>query len=268
MKQRMLLPEAKIGILIVKSTNSEMDVRATMRERAPVLATKTEQALRVHFRSHNGGVLAASAVALVFSAAGWALLYGASYWVTMIVVTLGQNGAVPVPAVFNTVFIETALVLLAAARVDQWFFPHERAVDERPPVEHFADLIFFVPRFTMSCWQNLGALALLADAEFADAARLMDRLKGEGRVSVQALPAMFCGGRRTGRVLNALLLTCLVDQRKAEGEIWLYIGALAPDVFRSKTGALPAPEDPLAGVPQVKIRRRVRLLPPREDDEK
>ena len=262
----MLLPEAEFGIPIMKSPNSEMDVRARMRERAPVLATKTEQALRAHFRSHNGGVLAASAVALVFSAAGWALLYGVSFWVTMIVVTLGQHGAAPVPAVFNTVFIGTALVLLAAARMDQWFFPHERAVDERPPVEHFADVIFFVPRFTMSCWQNLGALALLADAEFADAARLMDRLKDGGRVSVQALPAMFHGGRRTDRVLNALLLTCLVDQRQAEGEIWLHIGALAPDVFRKKATALPGPLDPLAGVPQVKIRRRVRLLPPREDE--
>ena len=257
-----------LGFVRFAFQTSGVDEQHGISKDSRVSPISTESALREHFRSHNGGVLAASAVALVFSAAGWALLYGASYWVTMIVVTLGQNGAVPVPAVFNTVFIETALVLLAAARLDQWFFPHERAVDERPPVEHFADLIFFVPRFTMSCWQNLGALALLADAEFADAARLMDRLKGEGRVSVQALPAMFCGGRRTGRVLNALLLTCLVDQRKAEGEIWLYIGALAPDVFRSKTGALPAPEDPLAGVPQVKIRRRVRLLPPREDEER
>ena len=236
------------------------------RQDSRVSPTSTALALRAHLRSHNGGVLAASAVALVFSVIGWAVLNGASCWVTMIVVSLGQNGDVQVPGVFNAVFLGTAAVLLLAARLDQWFFPNERAVDERPPVEHFADLIFFVPRFTMSCWQNLGALAWLPRTELAEAARLMDRLKGEGRVSVQELPAMFQNERATRRVLDALSVSELVDQRREDGRMWLHVGALAPDIFRSKTGTLPAPDDPLAGVPQVKIRPQRRMLPASEDD--
>ncbi|MEO6789237.1 MAG: hypothetical protein ABI318_24190, partial [Chthoniobacteraceae bacterium] len=151
----------------------------------------TEKALRAHLRSHNGGVLAASGMALIFSAIGWAVLYGVSYWVTMIALTVFRNGDAARPAEFNAVFLGTAAVLLLAARVDQWFFPSERAVDERPPAEHFADLIFFVPRFTMSCWQNLGALARLKDEELPDAARLLDNLRTGGRVSLQELPAQF-----------------------------------------------------------------------------
>ena len=227
--------------------------------------TSTEQALRAHLRSHNLAVLAASGVALVFSAAGWAVLYGASYWVAMIVVTLGQNGEMSVSPVFAKVFLGTAAVLLLAARVDQWFFPDERAVDERPPVEHFADILFFVPRFTMSCWQNLGAMAWLGTGELPDAARLMDHLKTQGRISVQELPAMFQDERRTRRVIEALMMTSLVDQRRDGDMTWLHISALAPEFFRSKGHALPAPEDPLAGMQQVKIRRRVRLLPDKGD---
>lgn len=236
-----------------------------LRQDLRVSPTSIEPALRAHVRSHNLAVLAASGVALVFSAAGWVMLYGVSYWVTLIAMTLSQNATTPSPAVFNTVFFGTAAVLLAAARLDQWFFPDERAVDERPPVEHFADIIFFVPRFTMSCWQNLGALVWLSRAEFPDAARLMDHLKTEGRVSVQELPAMFQDERRTQRLIEALMMTSLVDQRRDKDMTWLHIGALAPEVFRSRHQTLPAPEDPLAGVPQVRIRRRVRLLPDKGD---
>ncbi len=227
--------------------------------------TSTERALRAHLRSHNLAVLTASGVAVLFSVVGWAVLYGLSYWVTLIVVTLASNGASQVPAIFNPIFFGTMAVLMLAARLDQWCFPDERAVDERPPMEHLADILFFVPRFTMSCWQNLGALAWLGDDEFQDAARLMDRLKADGRISLQELPAMIPDERGIHRLLGALLVTAIVDQRRDESLTWLYVGALAPEEFRRKKTALPAPEDPLAGMPQVKIRRRVRMLPQGDD---
>ena len=237
------------------------------RQTVSVSPTSTEQALRAHLRSHNRGVLAASGVALVFSAIGWAVLYGVSYWAAMIALTIARNGDAARPAEFNVVFLGTAAVLLLAARADQWFFPNERAVDERPPVEHFADVIFFVPRFTMSCWQNLGALARLGKAELAEAARLLDSLKLQGRVSLQELPAMFREERARQRMLEALLAGALIDLRREDDMTWLHLSALAPDVFRSGQASLPSPDDPLAGVPQVKIRRRVRLLRQREDGE-
>ena len=236
-----------------------------LRQDRGVSQTSTEKALRAHLHSHNLAVLAASGGAIFFSAIGWAALYGISHWVTLIVITLGSNGGGEMPAIFNSVFFGTAAVLMLASRVDQWFFPDERAVDERPPAEHLADILFFVPRFTMSCWQNLGALAWLSADELPDAARLLDHLKIADRIPLQELPAMISGERRMHRLLGALLVTALVDQRREGSLTWIHVGALAPDVFRSKKGALPAPEDPLASVPQVKIRRRVRLLPPQED---
>ncbi len=234
---------------------------------SPVSPIPTEQALRAHLRSHNANVLMASGVALIFSTIGWAVLYGASYWATLILVSVRNNGDGGVPQVFNLVFFGSATVLMLAARIDQWFFPDERMPDERPPVEHFADILFFVPRFTMSCWQNLGALAHLGRREMPDAVRLMDHLKTEQRTSLQELPALFPDERRRRRMLDALLVTGLVDQRCEDSLIWLQIGALAPDSFRIRPGTLPAPEDPLAGVPQVKIRRRVRLLRERGERE-
>ena len=244
-----------------------MDGRGGMGEAARVQVTDTEKALRAHLRSHNGSVLAASGMALAFSTIGWAVLYGASYWFTMIALAIAHDGEAGRPAEFNAVFFGTAAVLLLAARVDQFFFPDDRAVDERPPVEHFADVLFFVPRFTMSCWQNLGARARLPDAELPEAARLLDRLKNEGRVSLQELPAIFPDERALRRMLEALLAMGLIDQRREQNMTWLYLSALAPDVFRVGAGTLPAPDDPLAGVPQVKIRRRVRLLPSSENEE-
>lgn len=241
-----------------------MDARAGMREAARVQVTDTEKALRAHVRSHNGSVLAASGVALVFSLVGWAVLYGATYWVAMISLAVANQGD-KLPSEFNAVFCGTAVVLLLAARVDQFLFPNERAVDERPPVEHLADILFFVPRFTMSCWQNLGALARLGDSELADAAKLLDGLKLGARVSLQELPAMFPDERARQRMLMALLVMGLIDQRREKSVTWLHLGALAPDVFRGGLGTLRAPEDPLAGVPQVKIRRRVPLLPMQEE---
>lgn len=238
-----------------------------LRPRSGVSPPSTEQALRAHLRSHNGTVLMASGVAAIFSAIGWAVLYGASYWATLILTSVRDNGDGGVPRVFNLVFFGSATVLMLAARLDQWFFPNDRAPDTRPPVEHFADILFFVPRFTMSCWQNLGAVAHLGRHEMPDAVRLMDHLKAERRVSLQELPAMFPDDRRRQHMVEALLVTGLVDQRREDSLIWLHVGALAPDCFRIHAGTLPAPEDPLAGVPQVKLRRRVRLLEQRENRE-
>lgn len=232
-----------------------------------VSPNSTVHALRAHLRSHNRGVLAASGVALIFSVIGWAVLYGLSFWVAMFALTVARNGEAERPAEFNMIFFGTAAVLLLAARVDQWFFPHERAVDERPPVEHFADVIFFVPRFTMSSWQNLGALARLSPAELADAAVLLDALKLHRKISLQEFPAMFRGARARQRMLESLLVAELIDLRREEDMTWVHLSALAPDVFGGDRASLQSPDDPLAGVPQVKIRRQGRLLRARDEGE-
>lgn len=220
----------------------------------------TKSALRAHLKSHNRSVLTASALALFFSALGWAILYGASYWATMMALTVAHNGDCTMPLQFNAIFFGSAAALMLLARFGQWLFPHERAPDERPKLEHLLDVALFVPRFTMSIWQNLGALAHLSRAESADAACLLDRLKSANHVAVQDLPADFPHARRLQRMLDALLVTGLLDLRSKDDVIWLYVGALAPEVFRAGANKLPQTEDPLASVPPVKIRERTRLL--------
>lgn len=77
--------------------------------------TSTEQALRAHLRSHNGTVLIASGVAAIFSAIGWAVLYGVSYWVTLMFIAVGNNGDGRVPQVFTMVFVGSATALCRGA---------------------------------------------------------------------------------------------------------------------------------------------------------
>lgn len=218
-------------------------------------SASTKQAIASHLRSHNSGILAASAVALVFSALGWGMLYGASYWMVMLVVAVGEYPE-GMPVRFNGVFAATAVLLLLAARLDQWLFPHERAVDERPPIKHIADILFFVPRFTMSCWQNLGALARLNAAELEDAAELLDALKAEGRIPVYAIPAMFHTRRRHLRILNALSAGALIALRGDGSETWITLSPLAPEIFRGPSPAEAAADDPLQRMPMAKVVHR------------
>ena len=67
-------------------------------------------------------------------------------------------------------------------------------------------------------------------------------------------------------MLEALLVMGLIDQRREKNLTWLHLSALAPDVFRGGPANLPASDDPLAGVPHARNRRRVKLISPPEDE--
>jgi len=227
--------------------------------------TATENALRSHLRSHNATVLMASGVALLFSAIGWAILYGGSYWMTMMALTIAHADEGGMPATFNFVFFTSVTVLMLAAWIDQLIFPNERAVDERPPLEHLADILFFVPRFTLSCWQSLAALVSLRPAEMQEAAELLDLLRDEGKIARQRLPARFPNEPRLGKILTALSIANVVAQKRDQSLTWLHLSPLAPDALRSPPALADADEDKLAGMQRARpVERRASLMPPEQ----
>ena len=237
-----------------------LDVRRELSDAPFVNAPATESALRRHLRSHNRSVLAASIMTLLFSAIGWAILYGAAYWIAMFGLTVVNNGEGGPPAAFHWVFLACAAVLLVAATIDGWLFPHERAVDERPPFEHVMDIILFVPRFTLLFWSNLSALVSLQREEWRDAADLLDRLKAEGKVPLQQLPAQIPDERSLARILETLSVTQLIDVRRAGNLTLLYLSSLAPEEFHRRARAGESPRDELTGMKQASLRERRKLL--------
>jgi hypothetical protein len=240
-----------------------LDASDSLQDDAAMPHTATENALRSHLRSHNSSVLMASGVALLFSAIGWGILYGMSYWFTMITLTVARRDEDGLPATFNLVFFSCVTVLMLAAWIDQLIFPEERAVDERPPLEHFADILFFVPRFTLSCWQSLAALVSLRPAEMQQAAELIDLMRDEGKLALQQLPARFPNERSLRKILLGLGISNVITQRRDQSLTWLHLSPLAPDAFRSAHAIADSDEDRLAGMQRVKpVERRRSLMPP------
>jgi hypothetical protein len=205
-----------------------------------VTAFPTENALREHLRAHNASVLSGSGIAVLLAAIGWAVFYGLSYFITLFVLTVARWGDSQVSARFNDIFLMAAGALLLTARVHQWFFPHERAVDRRPPLGHALDILLFVPRFTLSAWQNLSALVYLKDDEMRLASTLLDHLRETGRMPAQHLP-QFLDHHISARIVDTLKVARIVDQLTSGDLTWLYISSLAPEAFR---GIAPGREAP------------------------
>ncbi|MEO6786632.1 MAG: hypothetical protein ABI318_10910, partial [Chthoniobacteraceae bacterium] len=94
-----------------------------------------------------------------------------------------------------------------------------------------------------------------------------DNLRTGARVSLQELPSQFPSERTRQRMLDALMMSGLIEQHREKNMTWLRFGALAPAIFRSGPASLPTPDDPFAGMPHMKIRPRARLLHPPDDGE-
>ena len=245
-------PETKTARVV----RSAMDERISMRDSPPVQTTVTENALRAHLRTHNASVLAGSGMAVIFSLIGWAVFYGVAYWLTMFVLAVVHAGEGHVSSRFNDVFFATAGVLLLAARVQQWIVPHERVPDRRPPLVHVADFLLFVPRFTLSAWQNLSALAALRDEELRQAAGLLDQLRETGKIPLQQLAAQFPDERSRARIVDTLKVARLVDQITGRDFTWLHVSSLAPEVFRGMARRIAEPEDKFEKIQRAKVVER------------
>lgn len=199
---------------------------------ADVTSPATAAALREHLREHRLNVLAASAMALIFSAIGWGVLYGGLYWITMFVQTTLHGGDAGVPAVFHSAMGWCALGLMLAAMLDAYLHPHERQVDDRPTIEHIGDTLLFLPRLTLAVLQNFKVWPRISSAEIPVAAQLMDRLRLEN-VPLHTLPLDFPNKRTRVRILIALQVAQLAEVRSENEALVLHLHPLAPDPFRT-----------------------------------
>jgi hypothetical protein len=197
-----------------------------------VANASTAKILQARLRSHNCSVAAASGATLVLVTVGWALLYVAAYWSVMFVLTVANSTDARLPASFDWVFGIASGVLLVTAALDMWFFPGERAVDERPALETLADLFLFLPRLTITIVMNFAAWARLPRPLREDAAELIDRLRAQRKLALTALPLDLPDERERTQILNTLLLLQVTEVRPERGDLWLRLSPLAPAGLR------------------------------------
>jgi hypothetical protein len=191
--------------------------------------------LRSHVREHNWSVLAASGAALLVSGVGWGILYGAVYWVAMIVATVRTFGEFGPGPELPVQFLMAGGIAMLIAAIDAWLFPHERARDVRTLFGHACDLVLFLPRLTLAALHNFTAWVHLPFSARTYAARLIERLRSEQRVPMHELPLEIPHDATRERVLAALEMMQVVEVRTEKGQLVLRWNALAPEEFRLLT---------------------------------
>lgn len=199
----------------------------------PVVPPNYTALLRSHVREHNLSVLAASVAALAVAAIGWAVLYGFSYWVAFMFVTVGSLGQNAPGTTFHLGFGAACGVVFFLALLDAWLFPHEEARDGRSLFGHGCDVVLFLPRITLAAGLNFTAWVSLPARVRQAAARLIERLDRENTVAMHELPLDIPHDPTRQRVLAALEITQLVEVRAEKGQLVLRWNALAPEGFRS-----------------------------------
>ncbi len=192
----------------------------------------TITALRAHLREHDLSVLAASAVAALIALIGWLFMYGAAYWVAVFFFTVQDTGSGGLPLSFHQTSLSIIAALMLLAWLDQKLFPHERAIDERPAVEHLMDIALFLPRLTLIFFWNFAALSRLPRRDTPSAAALLDALRGDHTLPMQHLPLSLPDEAQRERILTALQNALLTEVRSDHGLLALRLSPHAPDTFR------------------------------------
>ncbi len=201
----------------------------------------TITALRAHLREHNFSVLAASAVAAIIALTGWLLVYGTAYWCAVFFFTVQDTGTSGLPASFHQTSLSIIAALMLLAWLDQKLFPHDRAIDERPAVEHLMDIALFLPRLTLIFFWNFAALSRLPHRDAPSAAALLDALRGDHTLPMQHLPLSLPDEAQRERILTALQNARLTEVRADHGLLVLRLSPHAPDTFRIPLP--PCPQD-------------------------
>ena len=237
-----------------------MDARTRKADAASVPLRSTMKILLRQLREHNFSVLSASGATFVFAVAGWAILYGAAYWFTMFGLTVVHAGDAEMPAHFHTVCATIFGVLVLAATIDAWLFPHEHIVDERPTLATIGDLVLFLPRITVATLLNFTAWARLSQSALEDATALLERLRIERRIALATLPLDLPDDRHRDRILHVLQLLQLAEVRTEKGQLWLRLSPLAPAALRGRLIADHADDD-LARMRRATVFEHKKALP-------
>ena len=191
--------------------------------------------LRVHFREHNKSVIFASGATLLFAVIGWAFVYGAAYWFTVAFLSVKEGLHFNGTENFNRNFLSCVAVLYVATLVDRWVFRYSpEAVDRRPFSETLLDIALFLPRMTLSVFENFMVWTHLSQRQMTLAVRLAEIIRERGRYALHEMPVLIPTEKDREKILFAMRAAQVLDVRPSDGIVWLYIGSLAP------TALLPA----------------------------
>ena len=209
--------------------------------------------LRVHFREHNKSVIFASAATLLFAVIGWAFVYGVSYWFTVAFLSVKDGLLFNGTEHFNRNFFSCVAVLYAATLVDRWVFRYSpEAVDRRPFSETLLDIALFLPRMTLSVFENFMVWIHLSHRQMALAAQLAEIIRERGRYALHEIPVLIPTERDREKILFAMRAAQVLDVRPSDGVAWLYIGSLAPAALvpavtaAQEVRSIPTPKDAIA----------------------
>jgi hypothetical protein len=177
--------------------------------------------LRRRLSQHNLQVIVITlltcAAAVLLWGAAWFLLY----WVALFSLSVWRGGDAEAPAHFTGEFAAIALFLLVLAWIDRRFTTDERAVDRKPALEIFLDFVLMPARVTLSIWGSMTAWQKLSDDEIAEAASLLARIQAERKLAEHSVPLEVPDDATRERLVFALLLLGIVEQRREDGITWL-----------------------------------------------
>lgn len=178
--------------------------------------------LRRRISRHHLQVIGISLATFVGAVTLWAVAYFVLYWLTLFSISVWKGGEAVPPAHFSQGFATLALFTIVLAWIDRRFTPDERAVDRKPALEIFLDFVFVPARVTLAIWGSMTAWLKLNETEIAYAAALLGRVRAERKLADQSVPLEVPDEATRERVVFALLLLGLIEQRREEGITWLH----------------------------------------------
>jgi hypothetical protein len=184
--------------------------------------------LRRHLAEHNLQVVLLAFLIAVASALLWLILFGFSYWMTLLFFSSVQGTNSAVPARFFPIFWSVAGALLFFAWIHRRLHPDERPRDYKSPAEIALDLILGIPRLTLAIFGTLSAWQRLSPHELQLATSLLEHLGRERRLPLPSLPLDIPDAAARFKILFALQLVQVIDVRRDEGAYWVMLNPLRP----------------------------------------
>jgi hypothetical protein len=178
--------------------------------------------LRRQLGRHHLQVIVVTLATLAGAMLLWGLAYFLFYWLALFGLSISKGGDAVPPAHFTAGFVTLALFTLVLAWIDRRFTPDERAVDRKPRFEIFLDFMLVPARTTLAIWGSMTAWLKLDENEMAHGAALLGRLQHERKLAEQSIPVDVPDDAVRARVVFALLLLGLAEQRREEGVTWLH----------------------------------------------
>lgn len=185
--------------------------------------TGGSSALCRHFARHNRRVVVFALLTAGTALACWVLLYVASYWLWLLVLTVVTPMDTKMPPGFTRGFCVVAAALCALAAGARWLWPNEYPRDRKPPGEIALEIILMVPRMTLAVWGNLRAWARLDEFERQLAWRVLEAVAWAERLPAQSVPLEIPDEKMRNKILLALQISDLIETREIQEQTYFIL---------------------------------------------